>query len=61
MGPTFLHRGLEDAADRFGDRVAIVAGDQDWTFGALNRRADSLARQLSTRGVTGTTRCRHEQ
>ena len=52
MGPTLLHRGLEDAADRFGDRVAIVAGDQDWTFGALNRRADSLARQLSTRGVT---------
>jgi long-chain acyl-CoA synthetase len=52
MGAGLLHQGLEQAADDFGDRVAIVAGDKEWTFGALNRRAEGLARQLSARRVT---------
>ncbi len=52
MAPTLLHHGLEEAASRFGNRVAIVAGSQHWTFGALNRRAHSLACHLAARDVT---------
>ena len=29
---TLMHRGLELAADRLGDRDAVLAGDERWTF-----------------------------
>ncbi|MGO9455442.1 MAG: class I adenylate-forming enzyme family protein [Acidimicrobiales bacterium] len=51
MGAGPMHGGLERAADRFGDRVAVRAGDRSWSFGELDRRANGLARHLANRGV----------
>jgi long-chain acyl-CoA synthetase len=51
MGAGPMHGGLERAADRFGDRVALQAGERSWTFGALDDLANGMARSLRTRGV----------
>jgi long-chain acyl-CoA synthetase len=48
---TLLHRGLERAAMRFGDREAVRAGDDRWTFRDLDGLANAFARHLATRGV----------
>ena len=32
-----MHHGLERAADRFGDRDAVLAGDERWSFRDLDR------------------------
>jgi acyl-CoA synthetase (AMP-forming)/AMP-acid ligase II len=48
---TLLHRALEQAADRAGDRPAVLAGDGQWSFRDLDRLADALARDLAARGV----------
>jgi long-chain acyl-CoA synthetase len=52
-GPTSnpMHRGLERAADRLGDRVAVRVGDERWTFGDLDRLANAFARHLADRGA----------
>ena len=34
---TLMHRGLERAADRFGDRDAVRAGDERWSFARPRR------------------------
>jgi long-chain acyl-CoA synthetase len=47
-----MHRRLERAADRFGDRDAVLAGDERWTFGDLDGLANAFARHLAARGVT---------
>jgi len=44
-----LQRRFERQAERAPDRVAVTAGDHSLTYGALDRRADHLARRL--RGV----------
>jgi acyl-CoA synthetase (AMP-forming)/AMP-acid ligase II len=49
---TLLHRGLERAADEFGDRAAIRDGDDCWSFCDLDRLSNAFARHLTTRGVT---------
>lgn len=46
-----LHGRLERAADRYGDRVAVRAGDRDRTFGELDGLANAFARHLVARGV----------
>ena len=46
-----MHRGLERAAERFGDRAAVLAGDRSWSFAELDRTAGSLAAHLASRGV----------
>ena len=46
-----MHRGLESAAHRFGDRVAIRSGDESWTWGELDHLADTFSRHLTNRGV----------
>jgi acyl-CoA synthetase (AMP-forming)/AMP-acid ligase II len=46
-----MHRGLESAAARFPDHVAVLAGDDRWTYGELDRAANALARHLGDRGV----------
>jgi acyl-CoA synthetase (AMP-forming)/AMP-acid ligase II len=48
---TPMHRGLELAADRDGDRDAVRAGDTRWTFGDLDGLANAVARHLADRGV----------
>ncbi|MGD0749015.1 MAG: class I adenylate-forming enzyme family protein [Acidimicrobiales bacterium] len=46
-----MHRDLEVAADRFGGRIAVLAGDDRWTFRELDERSDSFAAHLTSRGV----------
>ena len=46
-----MHHGLERAAARFGDRDAVRAGDDRWSFGELDGLANAFARHLAGRGV----------
>src|SRR5690349_11845188 len=51
MSPPLMHRGLERAATRFGDRDAVLAGDERWSFQDLDRVSSSFAHHLARRGV----------
>ncbi|HUA94830.1 MAG TPA: class I adenylate-forming enzyme family protein [Acidimicrobiales bacterium] len=51
MGAGPMHGGLERAADRFGHRVALQAGERSFTFGELDGLANGMARHLGARGV----------
>ena len=42
---------FEHAADTFPDRLAVVCGDHEVTFGALEERANRLAHHLAAHGV----------
>ncbi len=42
MAAALMHRGLEQAADRFGDRDAVLAGDDRWTFAETRRPRQRL-------------------
>ncbi|GAC1567651.1 MAG: hypothetical protein NVS2B3_06980 [Vulcanimicrobiaceae bacterium] len=46
-----LHHIFEERARRAPDAVAVVAGETQLTYGALDARANRLARALRTRGV----------
>ncbi len=46
-----MHRGLERAADRFGDHIALRLDDEYWSFRRLDGLANAFARHLSGRGV----------
>ena len=46
-----LHHGLEHAAERFGDRVAVRAGEDAWSFRQLDDRSNAFARHLADGGV----------
>ncbi|MDH3705077.1 MAG: AMP-binding protein [Acidimicrobiia bacterium] len=46
-----MHHTLEQAAAEVGDRVAIRAGDDSWTFAALDGLACAGARHLAELGV----------
>jgi non-ribosomal peptide synthetase-like protein len=46
-----LHHLFEDLAQRCGDRPAVVVGDREITFDALDRRANRLARRLLAAGA----------
>jgi long-chain acyl-CoA synthetase len=46
-----MHQALAMAAARHPDRVAIRAGDADWTFGRLDAVSDALAQHLASTGV----------
>jgi long-chain acyl-CoA synthetase len=48
---TLVHGGLERAADRYGDRVAVRTGADDWSFRGLDGLANAFARHLAARGV----------
>jgi acyl-CoA synthetase (AMP-forming)/AMP-acid ligase II len=48
---TLVHGGLERAADRYGDRAAIRAGDDRWSFRDLDGLGNAFARHLVDRGV----------
>ena len=43
-----LHRRLEVAAERFGERPAILAGDGRWSFRDLDRASNACARHLAS-------------
>ena len=42
---------FEQAAERYASRAAVVCGEEQLTYGELNRRANQLARFLRMRGV----------
>src|SRR5918997_5984370 len=46
-----MHRGLELAAVRHGDRVAVRMDDGSWTFAELDGLADAFAHHLASQGV----------
>jgi long-chain acyl-CoA synthetase len=48
---TLVHGGLERASDRYGDRDAIRAGDDRWSFRDLDGLGNAFARHLVDRGV----------
>jgi long-chain acyl-CoA synthetase len=51
-----MHQALVDAAARQPDRVAIRAGDADWTFGRLDAASDALAQHLALHRVVAGDR-----
>ena len=51
-----LHTGLERAAERFGDRDAIRAGDSRWSFRDLDAASSAFARHLAAAGVASHQR-----
>jgi long-chain acyl-CoA synthetase len=46
-----IHQGLERAAAGFGERDALWAGDERWTFADLDGLANAFARHLTACGV----------
>jgi long-chain acyl-CoA synthetase len=49
---TLMHRSLERAADRFGDRDAVRVGDDErWSFRDIYGLANAFARHLVSQGV----------
>src|SRR4051794_15228367 len=46
-----MHQALERAADRFGDRVAVRMGDDEWSFAELDERSNAFAHHLRAQGV----------
>jgi long-chain acyl-CoA synthetase len=54
--PFTIHEQLRRAADRFGDRVALLTGDDHWSFRQLEERSNSFARHLTARGVSAGDR-----
>ena len=46
-----MHGGLERAADNFGDRDAVRAGDEAWSFRDLDGMANGYGRHLTAQGV----------
>ena len=51
-----LHRRATDQAERRGDARAVILGDEQLTYEALEAASDRLARQLSELGVTDSDR-----
>src|SRR5438034_1893656 len=55
MGP-LIHDGLEQAANRFGDRDFVRADDDRWSFRELDGLSNAFARHLAANGVTSGDR-----
>jgi acyl-CoA synthetase (AMP-forming)/AMP-acid ligase II len=54
--PGTIHEQLERAAERFGDKDAIWAGDERWSFRQLDQGSNALARHLEAQGVSPGSR-----
>src|SRR3984957_13703291 len=51
MEASLMHHGLESAADKLPEQVAVLAGDDRWTYRELDRAANALAQHLAELGV----------
>ena len=51
MAAALMHDALARAASRFGDREAVCAGDESWSFRGIDARSTSFARHLVDQGV----------
>jgi acyl-CoA synthetase (AMP-forming)/AMP-acid ligase II len=49
--PTLVHEWLSCSVRRFPDKVALVCGEQRWTYKAIDQRANHLASALLDAGV----------
>ncbi|MGD0880143.1 MAG: AMP-binding protein [Acidimicrobiales bacterium] len=49
--PDLMHDALQRAAERFGDRDAVLAGDERWSFRDLDDASTGFGRHLRSRGV----------
>jgi acyl-CoA synthetase (AMP-forming)/AMP-acid ligase II len=56
LSSPLVHRGLARAAQRFGDRPALFADERRWSFRDLDRRSNTFARHLASRGVAARRR-----
>jgi acyl-CoA synthetase (AMP-forming)/AMP-acid ligase II len=56
MADGLLHRTLGQAAERFGDRAAVLWGDEALSFRELDERSSSAARHLAGLGVAAGDR-----
>ena len=50
MAAALMHQPLEQAAARFGDRDAVLAGDRRWSFRDLDDLSTAFARHLAGTG-----------
>ncbi|HKH43621.1 MAG TPA: amino acid adenylation domain-containing protein, partial [Thermoanaerobaculia bacterium] len=48
---TLLHELFESQAARTPDAIALIAGEERWTYRELDRRAEEIAADLRARGV----------
>jgi acyl-CoA synthetase (AMP-forming)/AMP-acid ligase II len=46
-----MHDAIRRSAERFGERDAIRAGDDAWSFAELDRRSDAFAAHLAAAGI----------
>ncbi len=46
-----IDAALRRAAERFGERDAVLSGDERWSFRQLDQRSNALARHLAAQGV----------
>jgi non-ribosomal peptide synthetase-like protein len=51
LRPELLHELFEQQAEARADKIALVCGGEQMTYGELERRANQLARFLRSRGV----------
>ena len=51
MSVQFLHQFFEQAADKYPQHIALICDEQTWTYDALDRRVNQLARYLLRQGV----------
>ena len=51
MAASLMHHGLESAAEKLPDHTAVLAGDDRWTYGELDRAANALAQHLAAQGI----------
>src|SRR4051794_6666676 len=51
-----MHRALEQAAERFGDRDAVLVGERRWSFAELDALANDFASRLAAEGVAAGER-----
>ncbi|MHC4299289.1 MAG: class I adenylate-forming enzyme family protein [Planctomycetota bacterium] len=49
--PTLVHEWLVRSARRLPDKVALICGEQRWTYRAVDRRTDHLAMALADQGI----------
>jgi len=51
MSAAMMHHAVEGAAERFGERDAVFAGDRRWTFRQLDEASTAFGRYLAASGV----------
>jgi long-chain acyl-CoA synthetase len=56
MHPALMHEGLGHTAARLGEREAVRADEDVWSFRELDGLSSAIARELADRGVTARER-----